>query len=71
MSLPVSFKEFAKDPVKAMLFILICVVLLMYNDQRTTSRETIAQLQDRVTELEDRVEELTNKILDSARVIGK
>jgi len=71
MNLPVSFKEFAKDPVKAMLFILICVVLFMYNDQRTTSRETIVQLQERVTELEDRVEVLTNKILDAANAISK
>lgn len=65
MKLPVTFKEFAKDPVKAMLFILICVVMWMYNDQRTTSKESYNLCNERVLELEKWKDNMTAKLIDA------
>jgi len=41
MALPVSFKDFAKNPVVATLFIVLCGISALYIDVRSTFKDQI------------------------------
>jgi hypothetical protein len=74
IKMPVSFEQFSKDPIKAMLFIVVCVVLYLYVDNKTAyqnqivaERETNKKQEIRIKVLEDKVDTLTLKLIDCAK----
>lgn len=69
MKLPIDFKDFAKDPVKGLLFIVLLAVGYLYydnkasyKDQMVEYKEQIGSCDSKVTTLEQKVEEKTEKL---------
>ena len=59
---PISFKEFAKEPVKGFMFICIIAVGYLYVDIKMTNSSTQKQLNEKITTLETKVDQLTNQL---------
>ena len=62
-SFPVSFKEFIKDPVKAILFLAIIAIMYLYIDNKMVYKEQIQTQAVRIVKLETQVGELQDKLL--------
>lgn len=69
MKLPISFKDFSKDPVKGVLFIVLLAVGYLYidnkssyKDQLTECKTQVTSCSDKVTGLEKKLEEKTEKL---------
>ena len=69
MKLPINFKDFAKDPVKGLLFIVLSAVGYLYYDNKTSYKEQMVEYKqqigscyDNVTTLEKKVEEKTERL---------
>ena len=56
MALPVSFKDFAKNPVVATLFIVLCGISALYIDVRSTFQNQAKAQDYRIEKLENRVD---------------
>jgi hypothetical protein len=52
MALPVSFKDFAKNPVVATLFIVLCGISALYIDVRSTFKDQITSQAVKVQKLD-------------------
>ena len=65
--LPISFKEFAKDPVKAILFLCLCAIMYLYIDNKMVYKDEIKKDEKRIEVLESKVDTLENKLLDLNR----
>lgn len=64
MSLPnISFKEFVKNPITALLFMCLMAIGYLYIDNRTTLTNQIEALQEEVKTLKDENKELNEKII--------
>ena len=69
MKLPIDFKDFAKDPVKGLLFIVLLAIGYLYydnkesyKDQMTEYKQQVASCDSKVTTLEKKVEEKTERL---------
>lgn len=62
---PISFKEFAKEPVKGLMFICIIAVGYLYVDIKMSNTETQTQLNHKIEVLENKVDLLTNALRKS------
>lgn len=65
MTLPISFKEFSKDPVKGILFITLMAIGYLYVDNKMNYQGQIEMCYDKTVELEKRVEMLTYRVSKS------
>jgi uncharacterized membrane protein len=61
MKLPINFEQFVKEPVKAIMFLLICAVVYLYIDMKMTHGKQL----DRCQRTEDKVEILTERLRKS------
>lgn len=62
---PITFKEFAKDPVKGLLFIVIIAIGYLYIDLKMNYTGQIKTQGARVEKLEAKVEQLTEQLRKS------
>jgi len=62
---PISFKEFAKEPVKGLMFICIIAVGYLYVDIKMTNTATQKQLNAKIEVLENKVDQLTDQLRKS------
>lgn len=70
MALPtVSFKEFAKNPIVALLFMCLMAIGFLYIDNKSTLTSQIEDLQKEVTTLKDDYKELNNKFIETIQKI--
>lgn len=70
MPLPVvSFKEFVKNPIVALLFICLMAIGYLYVDNRTTLTNQISHLQGDIEQLEADYKELNNKFIETLQKI--
>ena len=51
MALPVSFEQFAKDPLKAIMFLVVCAVGYLYVDNKMNLNTQIEKCDKNVQEL--------------------
>lgn len=58
---PISFKDFAKDPVKGLLFMVVLAVGYLYMDNRTNYTSQIEKCEKNVTELQVKVDKLEER----------
>lgn len=65
MTLPISFKEFSKDPVKGILFITLMAIGYLYVDNKMNYQGQIEMCYDKTVELEKKVEMLTYRVSKS------
>jgi len=62
--LPVSFKEFTKDPIKAILFLSVVAIMYLYIDNRLVYKNQIERQEARIEKLEGQVQTLQNMLID-------
>lgn len=62
---PISFKEFAKEPVKGLMFICIIAVGYLYVDIKMSNTAQQKQLNEKITVLETKVDQLTDQLRKS------
>jgi predicted regulator of amino acid metabolism with ACT domain len=65
IKMPVSYKEFKKDPVKALLFITLSAIGYLYIDNKMNYQDQVEICQERTVELEDKVDKLTYRMMKS------
>jgi len=65
MKMPVSYKDFAKDPVKALLFITLSAICYLYIDNKMNYQGQVEDCYDRTKILEEKVEKLTYRVSKS------
>jgi hypothetical protein len=65
IKMPVSYKEFKKDPVKALLFITLSAIGYLYIDNKLNYQGQVETCQTRTVELEDKVDKLTYRMMKS------
>lgn len=56
MKLPVTFEQFAKDPVKAVTFCMLVVVAYLWYDNKTNYQSQIDRHQEKIVVLEEKVD---------------
>lgn len=70
MSLPiVSFKEFVKNPIVALLFICLMAIGYLYVDNKTTLTNQISRLEGDIEQLETNYKELNDKFIETLQKI--
>ena len=69
MSFPVSFKEFAKDPIKAILFLAVIAIMYLYIDNKLVYKNQIDKQEQRIEKLEGQVESLQDKLIKTINSI--
>jgi hypothetical protein len=62
---PISFKEFAKEPVKGLLFIVIIAIGYLYIDGKVNYNNQIEKQGKKIEVLETKVDLLTNQLRKS------
>ena len=64
MSLPnISFKEFVKNPIVALLFMCLIAIGYLYLDNKSTLTTQIVKLEKEVNQLKDDYKELNEKFI--------
>jgi hypothetical protein len=71
MQLPISFKEFAKDPVKGLLFLVIIAVGYLYVDNKTNYTSQIEKCDVNVEKLTNKVELLDERLKKSDSTLAR
>jgi len=70
MALPtVSFKEFVKNPIVALLFMCLMAIGYLYIDNKSTLTTQIETLQDEVVLLKKDYKELNDKFIETIQKI--
>jgi len=67
---PISFTQFAKDPVKGLLFMVILAVGYLYVDNKTNYTSQIDKCEKNVTELQVKVDKLENRARRSDSIMA-
>ena len=62
MKLPIDFKDFAKDPVKGVLFIVLLAVGYLYFDNKSSYKEQTEDIKKQYTTCGEKVENLEKKL---------
>jgi hypothetical protein len=65
MKLPVSYKEFVKQPIVATLFIVLCGISALYVDVRTTFQDQAKAQNVRIEKVEGRLDLVQNALRKS------
>ncbi len=65
MKLPVSYKEFVKQPIVATLFIVLCGISALYVDVRSTFQEQAKAQNVRIEKVEGRLDLVQNALRKS------
>jgi peptidoglycan hydrolase CwlO-like protein len=72
MALPsISFKEFVKNPITAMLFMCLISIAFLYVDNKSTLEGQIKELQSEVIELKKEYKELNDKFISMLQKVNK
>lgn len=68
---PVSFKEFAKNPIVALLFMSLIAIGYLYVDNKSTMTSQINELRVEVISLKKDYKELNDKFIETIQKIKK
>ncbi len=69
--LPISFKEFAKNPIVGTLFLVLIAISYLYIDIRTTFKEQATSQNIRIEKVEGRLDKVQEalRVSDSAKAV--
>jgi hypothetical protein len=59
---PISFKEFSKDPVKGLLFIVLIAIGYLYVDGKMVNKNIISKQDAKIEKLETKIDTLENQL---------
>jgi len=62
MKLPISFEQFAKDPVKGLLFLCVVAIGYLYVDNKMNYQDQVENCESRTIVLEKKVDYLTSRL---------
>ena len=62
---PISFKEFSKDPVKGLLFIVLIAIGYLYVDIKLSNKDIQSKQNQKIENLEVKVDALTTQLRKS------
>jgi hypothetical protein len=68
--LPITFKEFAKEPVKGLLFIVIIAIGYLYIDGKVNYSNQIKEQGVKIEKLEGKVDVLVNQLRRSDSLVS-
>lgn len=68
--LPVSFKEFAKEPVKGVLFMAVLAIGYLYIDNKLTYHDQIEKQSAKIDKLEAKIDLLTMQLKRSDSLLA-
>jgi hypothetical protein len=71
MEMPISFKEFAKDPVKGLLFLVILAVGYLYVDNKMNYTSQIDKCGVNVEQLTKKVDKLDERLKKSDSTLAR
>ena len=60
--LPISFKEFVKEPIKGLMFMCLLAVCYLYIDGRINYNNQIKKQGEKIEKLENKVDQLTDQL---------
>ena len=63
MKFPISFEDFIKDPIKAIMFLVLVGIVFLYVDNRMIYKEQIEAQKVRINKLEQDVEKLQQTVV--------
>jgi hypothetical protein len=63
MKFPISFEDFIKDPIKAIMFLVLVGIVFLYVDNRMVYKEQIEAQKVRINKLEQDVEKLQETVV--------
>jgi len=63
MKFPISFEDFIKDPIKAIMFLVLVGIVFLYIDNRMVYKEQIETQKVRINKLEQDVEKLQQTVV--------
>jgi len=69
MSIPVSIKEFTKNPVSSIAILSLCACVYLYVDARSTMQSQIDSLTEQVEQLQEANKELQRQYIELAKSI--
>jgi len=64
-ALPISFKDFAKEPVKGVMFLCLVAVGYLYVDGKLNYNSQIEKQGEKIELLESKIDQLTNQLRKS------
>ena len=69
--LPISFKEFAKNPIVGTLFLVLIAISYLYIDVRTTFKEQATSQNVRIDKVESRLDKVQEalRVSDSTKAV--
>lgn len=70
MKTPISFEQFAKDPVKGLLFMVIVAIGYLYFDIKMNYSDQVDKCDVNVIELNDKIDILTEHVRRSDSTLG-
>lgn len=59
---PISFKEFSKDPVKGLLFIVLIAIGYLYVDGKMVNKDIIAKQDAKIEKMESKIDTLEDQL---------
>lgn len=62
---PITFKEFSKDPVKGLLFIVLIAIGYLYVDIKLSNKEIVSKQDTKIESLEGKVSLLVDQLRKS------
>jgi hypothetical protein len=71
MKLPIDFKQFAKDPVKGLLFLVLSAVAYLYIDNRMNYTSQIEKCDNKVNLLQNKIEVLEERLRKSDSTLAR
>jgi hypothetical protein len=71
MALPVSFEQFAKDPLKAIMFLVVCAVGYLYVDNKMNLNTQIEKCDKNVQELNVKTDVLEERLRKSDSTLAR
>jgi outer membrane murein-binding lipoprotein Lpp len=71
MALPVSFEQFAKDPLKAIMFLVVCAVGYLYVDNKMNLNTQIDKCDKNVQELNVKIDVLEERLRKSDSTLAR
>jgi len=71
MALPVNFEQFAKDPLKAIMFLVVCAVGYLYVDNKMNLNSQIEKCDKNVQEVYKKVDVLEERLRKSDSTLAR
>lgn len=71
MALPINFEQFAKDPLKAIMFLVVCAVGYLYVDNKMNLNSQIDKCEQNVQQVYKKIDILEDKLRKSDSTLAR